>query len=353
MNRQYVNPKKVTLKTISERLGVSTATISKALRDSTDISEDMKMKVRALTEELGYRPNLLARSLVQKRSNIIGVIIPDLNISYYADLVQYIYENAQMRGYESIVMFHHEDPCKERRNLEFLTSLQVDGILISLTNGNKNSDMLKRIQSQGTPVVCYDRRTECDEFSLITIDDYVATEALLKSFVEKGRKKIGYVGLSKGEDVTVIRFESYCKLLSKLGLKFDPNIVVDCLPDARKTEKKMKEAFKNGLDVDALMCGGGFWAYGTGKAILSEGLKMPEDILLGEFGNNSIVQRLGISYFTIDQSPDLISSKAVELLDNFLKDKQKNWDCTQLFVESKLIYYDHYNHEEQIVKIIK
>jgi len=346
-------PKKVTLKTISERLGVSPATISKALRDSTDISDDMKMKVRAITDELGYHPNLLARSLVQKRSNIIGVIVPDLNISYYADLVQYIYENAQMRGYESIVMFHHEDPVKERKNLQFLMSLQVDGILISLTNGNKNRDMLTQIQTQGTPVVCYDRRTDCADFSLITIDDHVATEALLRSFVDQGRRKIGYVGLSKGDDVTVARFNSYRKLLPKLGLCFKPDMVVESEPDARETERTVRKALQEGLDVDALVCGGGFWAYASGKAILAEGRRMPEDIILGEFGNNSIVQRLGISYFTIDQSPDLISAKAVELLDNFLKDKNKDWGCRQLFVESKLIYYDHYNHEEKIVKIIK
>lgn len=348
-----IHHKKVTLKTISEKLGVSPATISKALRESTDISDEMKRKVRAITDELGYHPNLLARSLVQKRSNIIGVIIPDLNISYYADLVQHIYESAQKSGYESIVMFHHEDPSKEQKNLQFLVSLQVDGILISPTNGSTNIEMLKRIQKQGTPVIYYDRRNENAQLSFITIDDHQATEVLLEAFISMNRKRIGYIGAVEGEDVTVVRFKSYRELLKKFGLEYEQDRVINCLPDGSNTLQKMRNALREGIDIDALLCAGGFIAYYAGKAILDAGLKMPKDIILGEFGHNSIVQRLGISYFIVDQSPDLIGSKAVELLDNFIKDKKKKWEYKKLFIESKLIYYDHYNHSEEIVKVIK
>ncbi len=343
---------KVTLKTISEKLGVTQATVSKALRESTDISEEMKNKVRAVSEELGYYPNLLARSLVQKRSHLIGVIIPDLNISYYADLVQQIYESAQLIGYESIVMFHHEDHKKERKNLQFLVSLQVDGILVCETNGRSNADLINMIQDQGTPVVYYDRINTQAKVGFITIDDRKATEALIRAFVDRKKTKIGFVGPVAGEDVIVARFDNYKALLPKYGFEFVPDRVIECRPDGTDTFEKMQSALAGGLEIDALICAGGLIAYHAGQAILAAGVPMPDKILLGEFGNNNIVQRLGTSYFKIDQSPDLIAKKSIDVLERFLRNKSEHWSAQNIFVESKLIYYDHLSYKEEIVATI-
>ncbi len=344
--------KKVTIKTISQELGVSPATISKALRDSTDISDDMKKKVREISDKLGYRPNLMARSLVKKKSGLLGVIIPDLNLSYYAYLVQYIYEHAQQRGYGSIVMFHHEDPEKERRNLEFLLSLQVDGILIDLTNGNENKDMLKQIQNNSTPIVCYDRNTNCSEFSLVAPNDCKETESLIQTFIEEGREKIGYVGIIDGKDVTVARYKHYKKVIEEKNIKFDHKNVVSCRPTIEDAELKTMQALKDGLDVDALVCAGGFFAYGAGKALLSAGVNLPQDIVLGEYGNNNIVQRLAISYYSADHSPEYIAENAVELIDKYLQNGNKRFEAQKILVPSKLIFHNNAKHEEQIIKMI-
>lgn len=341
---------KVTLKTISEKLGVTQATVSKALRESTDISEEMKSKVRAISEELGYYPNLLARSLVQRRSNIIGVIIPDINISYYADLVQHIYESAQAIGYESIVMFHHENPEKERKNLQFLVSLQVDGILICETNGRSNSDLINLLHKQGTPVIYYDRINPNAKIGFVTIDDARATDALLRAFIGRDRTKIGYIGAIEGEDITVARFLNYRELLPKYGLRYDSAKIIECKPGGTDTFDKMNTALNNSIDINALVCAGGLIAYHAGQAILSAGISMPEHILLGEFGNNNIVQRLGASYLKIDQSPDLIAKKSVDLLESFLTHKEDTWTPNNVFVESKLIYYDHLSYKEEIIE---
>jgi DNA-binding LacI/PurR family transcriptional regulator len=343
---------KVTLKTISEKLGVTQATVSKALRESTDISEEMKKKVRAISEELGYYPNLLARSLVQRRSHIIGVIIPDINISYYADLVQHIYESAQTIGYESIVMFHHENPEKERKNLQFLVSLQVDGILICETNGRTNSDLINLLQEQGTPVVYYDRINPDAKIGFITIDDAKATDALLRAFIERDRTKIGYIGAIQGKDVTVARFLNYKDLLANYGLKYNPHRVVECLPDGTDAFENMNTALSMDIDIDALICAGGLIAYHAGQAILSAGISMPKKILLAEFGNNNIVQRLGASYLKIDQSPDLIAKKSVDILESFLANNEDTWTPNNVFVESKLIYYDHLSYKEEVIEVV-
>ncbi len=343
---------KVTIKTISEILGVSPATISKALRNSTDISEEMKKKVRDLSEKLGYQPNLMARSLVNKKSGMLGVIIPDINISYYSFLVQYIYEQAQSKGYESIMMFHHEDHKKERKNIEFLLSLQVDGIFIDITNGNRNCDLLQQIHQTRIPILCFDRNPNCSELSLIAPDVDKETAELINAIVKNGKKRIGYVGVIKGDDVTVARFQSFKKHLKNSGLEFDPKRVVECKPDIDNAEERMRKALRNGNDADAFICAGGLFAFGAGKAVIQEGLKMPEDILLGEYGNNNIVKRLGVSYYSTDHSPEIIAKQSVDLMHYYLTDDNEVWEPQQIFVPSKLIYHDLNNHKEVFLKTI-
>ncbi|MEN8193204.1 MAG: LacI family DNA-binding transcriptional regulator, partial [Bacteroidota bacterium] len=335
-----MNPKTVTIKTIAQEFGVTPATVSKALRDSSDIASVTKEKIKKLAKELGYQPNYFARSLVSKHSNLLGVIVPDLNISYYSSLVQGIYENAQTKGYEPIILFHHEDPAKERKNLKFLNSLQVDGILINAANGNRNYDIISQIQNSGTPIVCYDRRFKGVNLSSVTIDDEEATEKLFKYLVQNDRKKIGYIGITEGDDVTVTRYESYRKCLQKYNMEFDPGLVVSCFPNIQDSEGCTKKALQDGMEIDAIICAGGFIAYGAGRAILSTGLKMPEDILLGEFGDNNIIQRLGVSYVSINESPHKMANVAVDLIDSYLK-KNVSKEIRHINVDSKLIYYDH------------
>jgi LacI family transcriptional regulator len=343
---------RVTLKTISELLGVSQATVSKALRESTDISEDMKHKVKLLAENLGYQPNLFARGLVQKRSQLIGVIIPDINISYYADLVQQIYEAAHGIGYESVVMFHHEDSEREKKNLQFLVSLQVDGILISETPGSANTAALESIQNQGTPVIYYDRINPNAKVGFVSIDDAKAIRALMQAFYQQGRQKIGYIGATQGADIMVARYQNYIKVLAELKLAKNSDLIIECATDGSDALQKMQSRLNGSPDLDALICGGGLIAYYAGQAILDCGLAMPDDIILGEFGNNSIVQRLGISYYSIDQSPDLIARKSIELLQLFLTSQDAPWSPQQIYVESKLLYQDHTRHQERLVQII-
>src|SRR6056297_948600 len=114
---------------MAEILDVSIATISKALRDSDDISSEMVKKVKQLAKKLEYRPNRLAKGLISENSYLIGAIIPDLRISFFSEAARGIYEQARTKGYQAILMVNDEDPETEKENLEFLADINVDGIL--------------------------------------------------------------------------------------------------------------------------------------------------------------------------------------------------------------------------------
>ncbi|MDZ7723622.1 MAG: LacI family DNA-binding transcriptional regulator [candidate division KSB1 bacterium] len=163
--------KKVTLKEIADILNVSIATVSKALRDSPDISESMCKTVKSLADKLGYRPNLLAKSLINQDSHLIGVIIPDLRISFYSEAVRGIYEQARKQSYQTILMVHDENPDIERQNIEFLSDINVDGILLNNAPGDQNHELFTRLREEGIRMVCWDRRLDELKFPSVSIDD--------------------------------------------------------------------------------------------------------------------------------------------------------------------------------------
>src|SRR5665647_3431033 len=133
--------KKLTLKDLANVLSVTPATVSKALRDSSDISLEMKKKVKSKAKELGYRPNLLARSLINNKSKILGIVVPDLRISFFSEAVRGMYEEANRKGYETILLIHDENKVIERKKLEFLSDIHADGILLNATGNKSNYDI--------------------------------------------------------------------------------------------------------------------------------------------------------------------------------------------------------------------
>ena len=141
MNNKKQNRKKLTLKDVAQSLSLTPATVSKALRDSSDISLETRERVKKACKELGYRPNLLARSLISNRSKLLGVLVPDLRISFFSEAVRGMYEEAEKKGYECIFLAHDENTDKERKKIEFLSDLGVDGILLNSAGGKKNYDL--------------------------------------------------------------------------------------------------------------------------------------------------------------------------------------------------------------------
>jgi LacI family transcriptional regulator len=150
--------KKITIKDIAKEIGVDPSTVSKALRKQSDISVEMQKKIKKIADKLGYRPNLLAKSLINKRSNILGVIVPDLRISFFSEATRGIYEEATKNGYETILLVHDENVENEKRKLEFLSDINVDGILLNAVDETTNLDLYKKLHSEGIKIICWDRK---------------------------------------------------------------------------------------------------------------------------------------------------------------------------------------------------
>ena len=142
---------------IAERLNLTKVSISKALRDHPDIGDDTKRKVKKIAKEMGYRPNLVARSLTSKKSYTIGVIIPKIAHYFFAPVVEGIYNSATKSNYEIILGISLENEKKEKQLLESMIDLRVDGLLISVTEQTKSMKRFKKVKEMGIDIVFFDR----------------------------------------------------------------------------------------------------------------------------------------------------------------------------------------------------
>lgn len=330
--------KKITLKDVAKALSLTPATVSKALRDSTDISAETKERVKKACDELGYRPNLLAQILSNKRSKILGVIIPDLRISFFSEAVRGMYEEASIKGYECIFLVHDEDAEKEKQKMEFLADIGVDGILLNSAGGKKNYKLYKRLVEEGIKIICWDRKLEDNNFSSVTIDDKKAAFDITSKIISEGKSNILFLGLSSGISVEVARFEGYKAALKANCIKFNPELVVETFRSTRDSYQKMMRTLKNNIKVDGVISvGGGLSTFGAGKAILDFGLSIPNDIILGEFGDNDIVSRLGVPFYTVFQHPHKLGKTAVDNLVKMIENPKNKEMKQDIQIEYKIL----------------
>lgn len=329
--------KKVTLKDIALELSLTPATVSKALRDSSDISAETKTLVKEKCKEMGYRPNILARSLITNRSKILGVLIPDLRISFFSEAVRGMYEESGNEGYECILMVHDEDADKERKKIEFLSDIGVDGILLNAVGGDENLELYKKMDEEGIRIVCWDRKVHELPFTTVKINDVDAAYELTTDMIKEGRSNILFLGPNTLIPVCEDRFQGYKKALEDNGIDFNPDLVLQTFRSVEDSYNKMTALLDTGIKIDGVISIGGLITYGAGKAILDKNLSIPGDILLGEFGDNTIVSRLGVPYYSVQQNPYVIGKTATDILIDMLENRKSYNDYEDVTVEYSIL----------------
>jgi LacI family transcriptional regulator len=330
--------KKVTLKDIAREIGVDPSTVSKALRKSSDISPQMQKKVKSISDKLGYRPNLLAKSLINKRSNILGIIIPDLRISFFSEATRGIYEQATKNGFESILLVHDENYLNEKKKLEFLSDINVDGILLNAVDEETNLELYNRLYDEGIKIVCWDRKISNSKFNSVTINDKKASFELTSKFIEEGRQRIMFIGPNTGIPVARDRYEGYLMALEEHNISIDKKLILETERTFKDAHNVLYDVLQKGIEIDAIVCVGGLIALGAGNAILESKLSIPDDIMLGEFGDNDIIARLGVPFYSVNQNPYEIGKEAVNLLIKCMNDESNCNTRKNIEVEHKIIY---------------
>jgi len=304
----------VRLKDIARDLGVSVITVSKALRDHSDISQETKARVLKRCNEMNYRPNLAARALVTGRTNLLGFVVPDLLHSFFSEIVRGLSSALQGTGYTLVTTSSDQDPRLERQAVEQLIARRVDVLLVASTQWTV--EMFRRVEEAGIPYILIDRSFNGLTAHFVGVNDEEVGALATRHLAEVGCKRIAHIGGSELSPV-VGRMEGYKRALSKLGLPVDPELIynvahVEELGDATGYEAT-KMLLQQSPQPDGIFCYNDAIAYGAIAAALDAGLRVPEDVAVIGCGNILYNKFLKIPLSSIDQQTMSIGQKAGKL----------------------------------------
>ncbi|WP_269685807.1 LacI family DNA-binding transcriptional regulator [Flavobacterium lacustre] len=318
--------KDATLKEIATQLGISITTVSKALKNYSDVSEKTKKAVINLATELNYTPNSFAVNLRTKESKTIGLIIPTVVHHFFSNVIEGILEEAEKRNYMVIILQSNENYELEKKQVALLLNKRVDGILISLSNGTGEFDHLKTILANKTPLVLFDKIAKIINCSKVTINDRKAAYDAVTYLIKKGYKKIAHFRGSYLPQNAIDRFLGYKKALEDNNIVYDSSLVYLCENnlDFEDGYENAKKIIAEHPDIDAIFAVTDLVAIGIIKYFNEIGIPIPKQIAVFGFSNWFMSSIISPKLTTIDQPGFEIGKKSATILFDEIHSKKNN-----------------------------
>lgn len=321
MNEKRILPAK--LDDLAKILGVSKVTVSKALRDHPDISDETKRKVKKLAEELGYRPNINARNLSSRKSNIIGLVVPKIAHFFFGSVIEAVFSTAHAKGYESIITVSQEIEEREKQHIESLISMRVDGLIVSITEQTKDYTIFERAIKMNIPMVFVDRVPEIADVPSVTVDDFGGAFSAVEYFIQKGYTKIGLLGGFDYINIGKARNIGFFEAMKKHGIPVNEDWIKYGGFGEEDGYKGFKEILESPELPEALLAVTYPVALGMYEAASEAGIRIPQDINVTCFGNN-VFKYMAPSVFNyVDQPTHELGAAAVSLLCDIMNHPDK------------------------------
>lgn len=330
--------KKITLKEISRTFNVSISTVSKALKNSPEISEKTRQIIQEFAKEHHYKPNNIALSLKNQKTKNIGIIIPEIVHFFFSSVINGVEKYATQHGYNVIVCVSNEAFDREVINMQMLANGSIDGFIMSLskeTQKLQDFHHIKEVINQGMPVVLIDRITEKVECDKVIIDDFEGAYNAVKHLVGKGRKKIALLTMPDYMSVGHLRTQGYRKALEDSGIPVREELILklDDLSDPQDEVHKLLST----QDVDAVFAVTEFMAVSAIKAGARLGKKTPEDMAVVAFTDGIISLSSTPSLTTVSQHGEEIGRTAASMLINRLENEEEEPPFRTQVIQSTLV----------------
>ena len=329
--------KEITIYDIADQLGVSPATVSRALNDNPSISISTRKKINSLAEKLGYRHNHFASSLRLQKTHTIGVILHELNSYFITSVLAGIEKIATEAKYNLIIAHSAENPNLEAANARNLFHKRVDGLIASLSFETEDLTHFKQFQSKNIPIVFFDRVFETSETAKVIINNFQAGYDATAHLINQGCKRIAHITSSLKRNVYAERKRGYKQALEDHKLKFDEKLVII---DGFKEDDAIRSA-KRILSMknlpDGIFITNDFCAAVVMQILKDAGIRIPKDIAIVGFNNDSIGKIINPKLTTINYPGFEMGQVAARTLINHLKGV---WDMNltnTIVIKSELI----------------
>lgn len=308
-----------TIKDIAKALGLSTSTVSRALRDSYEISAPTKKLVMEYAQKVNYLPNPNALSLKERKSKSIGIVVSEVANHYFSQAINGIESIANSRGYTAIITQTHESFEREQKNVQHLAARSVDGLLISISAETKDTAHLEQLHERGLPIVFFDRVPDTIETHKITADNkrgaYEATAHLISS----GCKKIAHLSSSAHLSISIERLEGYTEALADHGFTIHPPYIKNC-PHGGMIYDEVEQALNELLELaerpDAIFVAGDRLTMCCMHVLKRMNLTRPTAIKIAGFSNSDVLDLFNPSLTSVFQPAfDMGQQATIKLLE--------------------------------------
>lgn len=322
---------------IARELNVSRITVSKALRNHPDISAAMKKKVAAMAKKMGYVPNLIATQLNSRHSHTIGVVIPDLENSFFSYIVDSIIDYATDKNFRVILTVSRENETVEKRNIENLIGMRVDGILVCNSQKSSHKAIYDQITRMNIPLIFFDRMIPGLSYSSIVFDDKPGAISALDELINAGYSKIahfaGYHGINIGRE----RLDGYKASLRKHKIPVRDEWIIEGGYELRDGRLSFNKLMTQKHRPEVILAVNDRVALGAYIAAEESGLKIPDDIGIMAYGFSETAERFNPPLAVIDQDPRKMGNIAAMNLIDEIKMKSMN-NVTETRIEEKFVW---------------
>ena len=329
---------KATLKQIAKELNVSVSTVSKALNDSPEISEQTKVRIKEYAKLKNYKPNVIGLNLKNRKTKTIGVIIPNILNSFFAKVFSGIEKVADEKGYNVIMCISNESLEKETHTLEMLSNGTIDGFIVSVSEeAQKNHEYnhFSSIINDGTPIVMFDRiaaEVDCDK---VIVDDYDSALNSTQHLINLGCKNIALLSSIDNLSVGKLRAEGYLKALENNTIPVNSNIILRA-DSEEDLNSKIENIFENNT-IDGVFALDENDSVAALKIGLKKGYKIPEELSIIGFADGILAsRRLSPSLTTVSQHGVDIGEVAAKLLIDRLESKEEHVPYETVVIKTKL-----------------
>jgi LacI family transcriptional regulator len=326
----------VNIKKLAQILNLSISAVSKALRDSHDISKETKEKVIALATELNYQPNPYASSLRKHKSKTIAVIIPEIANNYFALAINGIESIAQEKNYHVLIYLTHEDVRKEIALTKYLHGGRVDGVLISVSSTTTDYSHLHQLEENGLPIVFFDRVCETFNTVKVTTDDYESSYLATKHLIDQGCKRPAHLGMSRNISIGSKRTKGYLQAMADHGMTVEESLIINCVNDDKRDFELIKEMLLE-QKPDGIFAAVEQYALGAYEACRYLKLDIPKDVKIICFSNLKTASFLNPSLTTITQPAFDIGKEAASILFKALEKKHFVLKDESIVIKSTLV----------------
>jgi LacI family transcriptional regulator len=305
---------RTSLKDLARELGVSIATVSRALRSSPEIGQEMQEKVKALAKRLNYRPNPFAQSLRKEAPRIIGVVLPNLVTHYYAAVLDGIEDEARKAGYSVISANTHEKSEDEVRAIDNFINLHVEGIIACLSQNTTDYSHFEEISKMGIPLVFFGRTCLPDKFSCVTANGDEAAQEATQHLIDTGSRRIAFIAGPNHLDMVRRRKHGYLEALRENRIPIDRELVVCEKIDFDWAVEATKKLLQRENKPDAILAFNDIITFAAFTAIKDLGLRIPEDVALIGFTDDEHAQYVTPRMSAIEDQAHEMGKVAYELL---------------------------------------